>query len=277
MGRVRSWALELGNGPADIGRRAFSFTHGLVDHPLLSRDALADVAGRTPIDQLEHHLADLPLLLPTGAAAQLPMGAAEVLRTLDENGCWVALFNIEREDAYRALLAQALAHVVALPPREGAMGPGSASVFCAAAGAVVPVHFDRHHNLLLQVEGTKTVTIGAYDDPAIEQLLIERGFEKENADVVPTVSATFDLHPGDGVYIPPYAFHWVTNGDAPSVSLSCTFHTTRSDRMELLHASNVRLRRLGLRPSLPGASDRRDRAKAALLRGRRRIVRLRRR
>jgi hypothetical protein len=89
------------------------------------------------------------------------------------------------------------------------------------------------------------------------------------------VSATVELRPGQGLYIPPYAFHWVTNGRTSSVSLSCSFHTVRSDRTELLHAANIKLRRFGLRPRPPGVSEPRDRIKAGLLRARHRLVKLR--
>jgi hypothetical protein len=269
--------LALGDDLAKLGREPFVFSHGLVGDPLLGRDALAEVADRRPAHQIEHHLGDLPLLLPTGAAPQLPLGPADIVRDLDDNGCWAALFNVDAEAAYRELLDACLAPVGALPRTEGAMGRSAAHVFCAAPHTVVPVHFDRYHNLLLQIEGTKTVTIGAYDDPAVAQREIERRFSHaENPHVAPPISARYVLAPGDGLHIPPYAFHWVTNGDQSSVSFSCTFHTARTARSEAVHACNARLRRLGLRPRPPG-NGLRDACKIELLRARRRLVTLRRR
>ena len=260
-----------------MGRAPFTFAHALVGHPSFDRDTLADVAGRHPSNQVEHHVGDLPLLLPTGAARQLPMGPADVVRDLDDSGCWAALFNVHGERPYGALLDQCLAAVSPLPAGEGAMTSRAAHVFCAAPGATVPVHFDRHHNLLLQIEGSKTVTIGAYDDLAVAQREIERRFtDAENPHVAPRVVATYTLAPGDGLFIPPYAFHWVTGGARSSVSFSCTFRTAATDRAEAVHACNIKLRRIGLRPRPPGPAGR-DAAKAALLGLGRRVVTLRRR
>ena len=268
--------VALGDDLAKLGREPFVFAHGLAGHPLLARDALAGVADRRPAHQIEHHLGDLPLLLPTGAAPQLALGPADIVRDLEENGCWAALFNVDTEPAYRELLRACVAAVGALPRTEGAMGAVAAHVFCAAPHAVVPVHFDRHHNLLLQIEGTKTVTIGGYDDPALAQREIERRFSNaENPHVAPSITATYALAPGEGLYIPPYAFHWVTNGEDASASLSCTFHTSRSNRIEAVHACNTKLRKVGLRPHPPGNRVR-DAAKAGLLRSRHRLVRRRR-
>ena len=276
MPSVAPALLQLGDD-VSLGREPFVFAHALVGHPLLDRGALAEVAGRRPANQVEHHLGDLPLLLPSGAARQLPLGAADVVRDLDDNGCWAALFNIDAEPPYRHLLDACLAELASLPEVEGAMGTRAAHAFCAGPRSVVPVHFDRHHNLLLQIEGTKTVTIGAYDDPEVAQREIERRFTAgENPHVAPRDVGSFVLAPGDGLFIPPYAFHWVTNGERASVSFSCTFHSTRTDRIEAVHACNTKLRRLGVRARPPGHGWR-DTAKAQLLRVARRVSTLRRR
>lgn len=259
--------LDAATVRAALGDRPFRFRHDLVGHPLLQLEAIAAAADRLPENQVEHHLGDLPLVLPSGGARQLPVGPGRVIRDMERNGCWVALFNVQAEPAYDDLLSECLAGLAGRTVRGR-----SAHLFCASPDSVVPVHFDRHHNLLSQVSGTKVVSIGTFEDDRTAWQEIERGFARrsENAHVVPPVVASFELEPGDGLYIPPYTFHWVTNGPEPSVSFSCVFRTTASDRTELVHQCNARLRARGLRPRPPG-SPARDRAKAALLRGRRRM------
>ena len=151
---------------AALGRHPMAFRHSLVGHPLLSLDAIAQRADQWPAKWVEHHLADLPVLLPRGnPPARLDMGAGDVVRGLDGNGCWMVLWYVETLPAYRALLDECLDQVVQpVERREGRMGRRGANIFLGAPGAVTPAHFDRHHNLLLQIDGTKDVTIGVFDD-----------------------------------------------------------------------------------------------------------------
>ena len=60
------------------------------------------------------------------------------------------------------------------------------------------------------------------------------------------------LGPGDGVYVPVHAPHWVTVPGNVAVSLSITFFTHASEDARVLHRVNGRLRRLGLKPSQIG-------------------------
>jgi len=82
---------------------------------------------------------------------------------------------------------------------------------------------------------------------------------------VPPLSSTFQMHPGEGVYVYPWAPHWVENGPEVSVSLSITFRTGLSERQERVHRFNAKLRRNGLAPVAPGVSDGLDRMKAGTI------------
>jgi hypothetical protein len=73
------------------------------------------------------------------------------------------------------------------------------------------------------------------------------------------------MQPGDGVYLYPWVPHWVYNGPEPSLSLSITFRTARSERIELAHRCNARLRKLGLSPQPAGDSALADRLKASYI------------
>ena len=71
---------------------------------------------------------------------------------------------------------------------------------------------------------------------------------------------TFDLEPGDAVYVPVKAPHWVKNGPSPSVSFSITWRSAASDAEARLRIANHYVRRLGGRPPSPGDRPARDAA-----------------
>ena len=222
-------------------------------------------AADWPTPWLEHHRAvDLPFLLPEGKTDQLSVGASEVVRHIDSNGCWVVLWQLEHSPRYSLLLDECLEGVDALVGgREGGVTSRGMNVLVASPGAVAPSHFDMHHNFLLQIEGTKDVMIGSFSDPTIGEREIDRYFDlhNNNSRILPDVVSTFRLAPGDGVYIPPFAFHWVRGGSDASVSISCGFRTRGTEQTNRVHACNARLRRMGLHPAAPGRSVYRDRAK----------------
>ena len=50
-----------------FARQPFAVRHSLVDYPLLTPDAIAELADAMPISAVERHRSDLPLVLPDGA------------------------------------------------------------------------------------------------------------------------------------------------------------------------------------------------------------------
>lgn len=248
-----------------IGRRELGVRHRLADHPLLSLEAVAELADTLPPGAVERHEAKQPLLVP-GGAPDLAGSPSETVRTIETNGRWLVLWNIEQVPTYRRLLDAILDEAVPyVPAREGRMGRREAFLFLSAPGAVTPVHFDPEHNFLLQIRGTKEINVGRFPDRAWELRELDRYHDggHRNLEEIPPRSSTFVMEPGDGVYMYPWVPHWVHNGPAASMSLSITFRTERSQRHELVHLLNRRLRRHGLAPTPPGVSEPLDRAKAA--------------
>jgi hypothetical protein len=259
--------LELDPESCDgaIGRREFAVRHRLADHPLLSLEAIAELADALPAGAVERHAARQPLLVP-GGAPDLPGSPSETVRTIEANGLWMVLWNIEQIARYRRLLDAVLDEALPLvPAREGRMGRREAFLFLSAPGAVTPVHFDPEHNFLLQIRGTKRIDVGRFPDRAWELRELDRYHDggHRNLEAIPPGSSTFHMLPGDGVYMYPWVPHWVQNGPAVSISLSITFRTQRSQRHELVHLLNRRLRRFGLHPRAAGDSEALDHAKAA--------------
>src|SRR5690606_30877586 len=72
----------------------------------------------------------------------------------------------------------------------------------------------------------------------------------------------FPLGPGDGLYVPVMAPHFVRNGPEPSISLSITWRSKWSYEEADARAFNAVLRRAGLQPQRPGRWPERNRGKA---------------
>jgi len=266
---VSSGLLKLGpNACTDaIGRREFGVRHTLADHPLLSLEAIAELADAMPAAAVERHEAKQPLLVP-GGCADLSGLPSETVRTIETNGRWMVLWNIEQVAAYRRLLDAILDEALPfLPARERGMGRREAFLFLSAPHAVTPVHFDPENNFLLQIRGTKELHVGRFPDRQWELRELDRYHDGGHRNLVeiPPRSNMFLMRPGDGVYLYPWAPHWVYNGPAASLSLSITFRTRRSERHELVHLFNRRLRRRGLSPRPAGESEPVDRAKAVFM------------
>jgi hypothetical protein len=247
-----------------IGRREFGIRHTLADHPLLSLEAIAELADSLPSGAIERHEARQPLLVP-GGCPELSGPPSETVRTIETNGRWMVLWNIEQVGAYRRLLDAILDEAVPfLPARERGMGRREAFLFLSAPLSVCPVHFDPEHNFLLHIRGSKQINVGRFPDREWERRELDRYHDGGHRNLVeiPPCSNTFHMQPGDGVYLYPWVPHWVYNGPAACMSLSITFRTRRSERDEFVHSLNARLRRSGLSPLPAGESEFVDGVKA---------------
>jgi hypothetical protein len=248
---------------AGFGRAPFRVGHELADHPLLELDRIAELADALPAAQVEHNLGAVPELLPGGVAPRLDASPGEIARGIHENGCWMVLKLIETDPSYRALLHELLDQVAPSVP-DGPMLRREGFIFLSAPDTTTPAHVDPEHNFLLQIEGTKTMVVGAFPDARSEQLELERHYGGGHRNMAAMFASPneFVLEPGDGVYVPVHAPHLVRNGPATSISLSITWRTPATEVAEKAHVANARLRRLGLSPAAPGRRPAADRAKA---------------
>ena len=246
--------------------RPLSVGHALADHELLSLEGIARLADALPLSAVERHRADLPVLHP-GAAEDLGGKPSETALNIETNGCWMVLWNIERIPEYKRLLDDCLDEAAALlGDRHGGMVRREAFLFLSAPNAVTPAHFDPEHNFLLQIRGVKEMNVGRFRDAAAQQRELDRYHDggHRNLEAVPEDAETFVMHPGGGVYVYPWAPHWVRNGPAVSTSLSITFRTRQTEQAERVMRFNARLRRLRLSPRPAGSSSTGDRVKAGL-------------
>lgn len=92
---------------------------------------------------------------------------------------------------------------------------------------------------------------------ALSQLKFKDEYQKK--------AKPFVMKPGDGVYIPVSAPHWVKVEDEVSVSMSFTFYSPQVHRRARLYKMNDMLRSRGIKPTAVGQSTFRDAAKYAAI------------
>lgn len=214
----------------DFAQRPFTVEHTLTEHPLLSLESIAQLADRIPADSVEHNRGDVPVVVSSGDAPQVDETPGEVARGIETNGCWMVLKHIEQDLEYKRLLDETLDEVVPLvADREGGMHKREGFIFLSAPSSVTPSHIDPEHNFLLQVRGWKEMNVGSFSDARTEQRQLEHYYSggHRNLDWLPEEATAYRLDPGDGIYVPVHAPHYVRNGDVVSVSLSITWYTDR--------------------------------------------------
>lgn len=254
--------------------RPCGLDHGLASHPLFTRAALESLAARLPASHVEHSIGDVPVNQDPAATRVVPMTAADIVRTIDTNRCWMVMKKVECVPEYARLLDELLADIVhLLTPVTGPIIRPESFVFLSAPGSVTPFHIDPEHNILLQIEGRKTMNIFPADNPEMVPQLAHEAFHLgahrnlKYRDEFAAQAQPFALEPGDAVYVPVKAPHWVQNGPKVSVSFSITWRSRLSDGEARLHLVNHQLRRLGLQPAVPGQRPVADQAKVRAHRG----------
>ncbi len=232
--------------------------HGLVGHPLLRLDALAALAQRIrPVDA-EYNRGDVPVGLDPGDTPSNGLSVAETIRSIEQCGSWMVLKFVEQDPLYRALLAETLSALEPIvAPATGRMLKQEAFVFISSPHAVTPFHFDPEHNILIQIRGTKTMNVFPAGDEALVSGEAHEAFHNGGHRNLPwrddfaRRGQAFALAPGDALYVPVKAPHWVRNGPDVSISFSVTWRSEWSYKEEYARRMNAVLRKAGMRPAAP--------------------------
>lgn len=243
-------------------------THALGAHPLMELEALATLAEDLPPASIEYNHADQPLGIEgKPASTGIPIG--ETIRHIEITKSWAVLKNIEQNHAYAALLASLLEEIrPSIEAATGRMMKTQGFVFITSAGGITPYHFDPEHNILMQVRGRKVMTQFPAGDPLYAPDTVHEtyhtggGRELRWRDELLAGGREFALGPGEAVYVPVMAPHFVRNGPEPSVSLSITWRSEWSFAEADARAFNGLMRSYGLVPRAPRRWPATNRAKA---------------
>ena len=228
--------------------------HLLRQHPLLELEALAHLAEALPAASVEYNLGDLPIGM-AGKPPRPDATAAETIRDIGASGSWVVLQRVEQVAEYAELLETLCEE---LRPRieatTGRIMMIQGFIFVTSPGGVVPFHFDPEHNILLQLRGSKVLTLfpageeAFANDEAHELFHADGHYLLSWNDRMAAGGRAWDLAPGDALYVPVKAPHHVRNGPEVSISLSITWRSEWSFDEADARSFNAVLRRWGVRP-----------------------------
>ena len=247
--------------------RPFRLRHRLAGHPLFTLAALADLAQRLPPEFIEYNAGDIPIDQDPDKTPATGLSVEETIRRIEEKNSWMVLRHVEQDPAYKAALEECLADIAPCAAHStGAMHKKIGFIFISSPNAVTPLHLDPEHNILVHLQGSKRMTIfscerGVISDERHELYHVGKAHRNlPHCADFDDVAETHDLSPGDALYVPVKAPHWVKTGDKPCVSFSITWKSRASDAEARLRIANHYVRKFGGAPPAPGANRARDAA-----------------
>jgi hypothetical protein len=227
------------------------FRHALVNHPLLTLDALAIASAAMNPAHVEYRSSatmGFDHLAATGKSK------ADIIRDIGEHDCWIMLRFIEQIPEYHVLLEETLgAFAKDIEPHTGPMRDLRAFVFISTDAVVTPFHCDPEYNILFHIAGEKRFATSPAVAPFLDNWAHERlhvgGNNLLDWDDRYHAHATDNfLKPGDALYVPYKMPHIVTVNGGPSISISMTWKSDWSFAQDRAHRFNAAIRQLGLNP-----------------------------
>ncbi len=248
--------------------RTARFAHALSQSPLFSLNALAQAALQLPASSIERRHSGGGAGGAFPMQTQCPLSIDEHILAIAHNPGWIMLAKIEQIPAYAQLMQDVLAsYAPVIKTATGALCNPIGFIFISSKGAITPCHFDPEYNLFMQVAGAKNFTTFPAQPPLITDHFNET-YHMSGNNMVPYDAARAHLGtchamvPGDGLFIPYKAPHWVEVGDDLSISLSITWRSDWSYEQEYAHRFNSKLRIWGITPRSLPAWPRRSKTKA---------------
>jgi hypothetical protein len=275
---------------AYFDRHPFKITHNLVGHPLLQLPRLIELArslghpilyfrGDHAINQVDSDSGARRTFIER-KLARPELSPVETLAQIESCRAWMQLRDVGTDPEYAQLLGKIIEEF-RLPSERVASGLSAprADIFVSSPGSTTPFHLDEEHNFLLQIRGSKKLSIADGFNPAVLDRERLRAYFRGSGELAPYSehleehSVHIDLRPGEGVHIPPCHPHWVQNGDTVSISLGVLWFSDVTARRRHLYRVNGWLERVGLHPSQPGDNPTSDSIKAFPLLVKRRLRR----
>ncbi len=259
-----------------FNRKPFLFRHRVSNHPLFELTRLAQLAKSLPPSIVEYNAGSVPVSLPDWKQTPYTgLSAEETVRRIEECGSWMVLKRAEADPECFALLNDCLDEIEPLSEKiDPGMCEREGAIFVTSPGSITPYHMDHEINFLLQIRGSKTVSVfSASDREVLSELELEKHFSgpaihrnmvfhqryQERATV-------FELKAGYGLHIPTTDPHWIKNGDQISISFSAGFKTRASLHRGAVYRLNGQMRKAGIDPAPYGRGILRDAMKYQLSR-----------
>lgn len=263
--------IEPGTVSSSLPEATFRVRHHLADHPLFQLDRLARLAASLPADRIEFNGPVEPNQDPNLTPSN-GMTPEETVRRIEQAKSWMVIKNAEADPEYKALLDACLDQ--AAEQTGGLMGAAldrQAFIFVTSPGNVTPFHSDPEQNFLLQIRGSKRMSLFDHRDREVVSVEDSELFPGKHrnlpyCDALEAKATHQYIEPGEGIFVPIFDPHWVKNGDAVSISFSITWQTGETQRLVQLSYVNAVLRRFGWPQRAAGASETWDWVKIAAYR-----------
>jgi Cupin-like domain len=251
---------------------SFAFRHRLAGHPVFQLSRLMELAQETqtarPAD-LYYDAGTIDVNQRWDRTPRPEFSVGDAIQRIEHCGAWIVLKRADKNEEYAAVLKECMAELQEFTGLnlERVMKVQEVILFITSPKRITTYHIDRECSLLLQIQGDKQISIFDRNDrEVLSEEEIERFWSVDHnapryKPELQHHATVYELRPGNGVHIPVNAPHWVQNGDNISVSLNVNFQYRDTMRANLYRLNFV-LRRMGLRPTPPGASVVKDKVKS---------------
>ena len=237
----------------------FSIQHQLQSHPLFQLESLVELSKRLPKEQREYVFAKQEfgthdnLEQYKHAADNDELSTEDLINAIETQNVVIVLRNVESDHLYGEFVNHCLDSLAGtVEPVTGPISGRESFIFVSPPNAYTPYHWDPEQNFFMQVRGKKQMAIY---DVADRDLLPEEALERyyTQGQVITKCPEElfenyelFEMNPGDGVYVPVTAPHWVKTLDEVSVSVSINFRSPSSIRRARVFRMNRMMRKLSL-------------------------------
>jgi Cupin-like domain len=240
--------------------------HQIADHPLLSTESLMSLALRTDPEFVRFHDGERAVGTYMGNMFTTDPDRRRLQKAFDnleKTRSFVQVLNVYSDPQFRAFLDEIFAQLLpSLPSRDRRLVNRDAAAFLASPKSTTPFHLDHDQNFLCHIRGPKTFYVWDQRDRSVvsEQVLEEfyrRGRLRKGVyrPELQEKAMSFELRPGDCIFMPMGTPHAATTGDGVTVSLSVLMNTRSSYETVETYRVNYELRRLGMSPRPVGVSD----------------------
>jgi hypothetical protein len=259
--------IEPNKFASEYPDRPFVVGHNLCEHPLFQVERMLELLKILPDHKISYFTGKVGVNEDKRKAPPTGLTAEETIRQIENAESWLVLKNVELDPEYRQLVEDCLNEVA---PLAKPISPGVTQyegwIFLTSPGSLTPYHLDPEHNFLLQIRGEKQLYVF---DASDRDILSEEEIESYYAQFGVVGKLEFDesyqkkaysfvMKPGEGVFVPVNAPHWLKVNNDVSISFSITYYSEDVYRRARLFRFNSQLRKLGLKPSPYGKSPWRD-------------------
>ena len=166
---------------ACFDRHPFKISHDLVKHPLLQLPRLVELArsldrpilyfrGDHAINQVDAAVesGELKRTFLDRKLSRPALSATETIAQIESCRAWLQLRDVGSDPEYASLLGKIIDEC-RVPSERVAPGLWAprADIFVSSPGATTSFHLDEEHNFLLQIRGSKKLSIANGFDPAV--------------------------------------------------------------------------------------------------------------